>query len=319
MYHYVRDLSCTPYPDIKGLLPDNFKGQLEYLCRHYSMCSLNDVRRAMAGESELSENACLLTFDDGLADHYRVVFPILKEHGVPAAFFPSSRPVDEAKVLDVHKIHFVLASTKSHEHLVKELLARLRDYRKCSKILPDGELWNRYGASTRFDGAETVFVKRMLQDVLPQDVRSAIVNELFAKYVTKDEPGFSGELYMNLGEIKEMYAAGMEIGGHGHNHIWLGKASRQEQANEIKQTYLFLERVMAAPPSGWTLCYPYGSYNQDTIALASDFGCAFGLTTKVELASLTRPMEMGRLDTNDLPLVESAVISKWTKQVHANR
>ena len=34
-YHYVRDLSDTDYPEIKGLLTSEFEGQLDYLSKYY--------------------------------------------------------------------------------------------------------------------------------------------------------------------------------------------------------------------------------------------------------------------------------------------
>ena len=53
MYHYVRDLSRTRYPEIKGLTIEKFEGQLDYLCKHYDICNLGRVISAIRGEGEL--------------------------------------------------------------------------------------------------------------------------------------------------------------------------------------------------------------------------------------------------------------------------
>ena len=35
MYHFVRDMTHSKYPDIKGLHLDKFRRQLEYIQRYY--------------------------------------------------------------------------------------------------------------------------------------------------------------------------------------------------------------------------------------------------------------------------------------------
>ena len=114
-------------PRIKGLLTSNFDGQLDYIAKHYSVCKLADVVEASRGERELPTNACVLTFDDGLADHYQTVYPRLLERGFTGAFFPPARPLQERCVLDVHKIQFVLAAMEDHDQLAAEILEDIAD------------------------------------------------------------------------------------------------------------------------------------------------------------------------------------------------
>ena len=77
MYHYVRDLARSRYPGLKALTVDAFDGQLDYITRHYRVCSVRDVVAATRGEHRLPPNACLLTFDDGFLDHFTTVLPRL--------------------------------------------------------------------------------------------------------------------------------------------------------------------------------------------------------------------------------------------------
>ena len=139
---------------------------------------------------------------------------------------------------------------------------------------------------------------------------------LFNKYVTRDEAAFSQELYMSLPQLREMASQGMQIGGHGYNHIWLGKSTRKDQVTELQLTASFLGSVLCHAPKEWTMCYPLGSYNSETVELATELNCAIGLTTKVGLSSLCQPLELQRLDTNDLPLDASAELCVVTKMVH---
>ena len=94
----------------------------------------------------------------------------------------------------------------------------------------------------------------------------------------------------------------MEIGVHGAEHVWLETLTADEQRREIERTRHFLADVHGGPPVDWAMCYPFGSYDATTIALLREAGCAIGLTTRVAVAdSLARPLELPRLDTNDLP------------------
>lgn len=302
MYHYVRDLPRTRFPRIKGLLTENFEGQLDYISRHYSVCKLAEVIAASRGEHKLPPNACVLTFDDGLADHYRTVVPRLLDRGFTGAFFPPARPLEDHCVLDVHKIQFILAAAENHDELGGELLSEIDDFRGRFAIPPETELRKQFAVASRFDPPETGFVKKMLQWVLPESVRSAVTGKLFQKYVSHDEPAFAQELYMDVSQLREMASAGMEIGGHGYNHLWLGKLSGEDQAEEMRRTVGFLNTVFGRPPADWVMCYPFGSYNRETLELVSRMGCAAGLTTRVGLASVSQPLELDRLDTNDLPI-----------------
>jgi peptidoglycan/xylan/chitin deacetylase (PgdA/CDA1 family) len=315
MYHYVRDLARTRFPRIKGLLTEKFDGQLDYIARHYAICSLAQVIATMRGEEELPPNACALTFDDGLADHYQTVFPRLIKRGFSGAFFPPGRPVEERCVLDVHKIQFILAGTTDYHELLAELLKRIEDYRARFAIPSTDELQKQFMQPGRFDPAEVSFIKRMLQWVLPREVRSEITDKLFAKYVTVDEAGFADQLYMQLPHLREMASGGMEIGGHGYNHDWLGNLSRENQSKEIQRTVRFLGNIFGQAPSHWMMCYPFGSYNSESTQLVSEMGCTLALTTKVGLANLSRPLELERLDTNDLPFRGDSNVCQWTEAV----
>lgn len=50
----------------------------------------------------------ILTFDDWLIDHYKYVLPILKKKKLWGMFFISSWPLKNKKLLNVHKIHYLL-------------------------------------------------------------------------------------------------------------------------------------------------------------------------------------------------------------------
>lgn len=308
MYHYVRDLARSRYPRIKGRSIEEFDAQLDYIAATYRACSLAEVRDAIRGSRPLPQRACLLSFDDGFRDHRDHVVPRLLARGWTGAFFPPARPIERRCVLDVHKIHFILATVSDSESLVDDALRLVANHRAAHRIPDDATLRRQFAGESRFDPPSIVFLKRLLQHGLPADVRSAVVDALFHAHVTRDESTFADELYMTVGDLREMAGLGMEIGGHGDRHDWLGHLLPPQQREEIDETIAFLRRVSGREPSDWTMCYPYGSYNAATLDILRQSDCAIGLTTHVGInASLARPLELSRLDTNDLPFAPRAM------------
>lgn len=316
MYHYVRELPETPYPNIKGLLLSQFREQLAYLERFYHFVTMEECIAAVYEDAPLPRNAALLTFDDAYRDHYEKVFPLLLEKGVQGSFFPPAKAIEEHEVLDVNKIHFVLAVTKDIDALVRRVYALLDRHRDTYGLESYESYYSRLAKPSRFDTAQVVFVKRLLQAALPPEARKEIVGELFAECVTSDENGFSQELYMSPEELKEMVRSGMFVGSHGYGHLWLDTLTPQEQEREVDSALDFLARL-GAPSRSWVMCYPYGAYNASLVGTLKKKGCRLALSTKVDIASLSEEnaFSLERLDTNDLPKSGIAPPNEWTLKV----
>ena len=137
MYHYVRDLKNSRYPDIKGMDYEKFKRQIRYLRDRYNIVRMEDVLSACAG-SALPDNAMLLTFDDSYMDHFTHVFPVLDAYGIQGSFFIPAKTFVEKKLLDVNKIHFILAAGDIKE-LLPHLFSRLDYYRGGEFDFPSNE------------------------------------------------------------------------------------------------------------------------------------------------------------------------------------
>lgn len=110
MYHYTRDIVHSRYPQIKGLDTNLFRQQIEYMKNNFNIVTMEQVIDAVEGKSELSEKALLLTFDDGYIDNYAFAFPILEEFGIQGSFFIPGKTFTTHQLLDVNKIHYILAS-----------------------------------------------------------------------------------------------------------------------------------------------------------------------------------------------------------------
>lgn len=303
MYHYVRDLGRSRYPAIKARTLEAFRGQLDYIARNHEVVTMKQVAAAVRGEERLPDNACWLTFDDGYLDHYLNVFPLLEARGWEGSFFAPAQPILEGRVLDVNKIHFILAAEPDAGRIVEELRRQVERAREDGADLrPWDDYVAEYMTQCHLDTPEVLFIKLMLQKALPEAVRNRVCDELFARFVSADEVAFASELYLSVDQARTMVRSGMAFGGHGYSHQWLASLDAGAQARDIDRSLEFLGQL-GVPAEDWAICYPYGSYDRTTVDLVRERGCALGLTTREAVADLGRdgPLELPRVDTIFLP------------------
>lgn len=257
--------------------------------------------RAEGGGYKLPENAILLTFDDGYIDHYSYALPLLEEFKVQGSFFISSKTFSTHQLLDVNKIHYILASADIGE-LVLDLKDKLDFYRGTEySYAPTDELFEQYAVANRFDCKEIIFVKRILQTVLPEQLRNRISSDLFKKYVGVSEEQLAYELYITSEQIRTMKRHGMFIGVHGHDHYWLGNLPAEKMRQDIDEALQIMDEFIDRKQ--WVMNYPYGNYNDDVIQFIQQRGACLGITTKVAVVDMgnCNRFELPRLDCNDFP------------------
>lgn len=303
MYHYVRDLEHSRFPAIKGLSIERFQRQLDYIQAHYTPISVEHLIGALSPDKkELPANAILLTFDDGYTDHFTNVFPLLDARGIQGSFFPPAQAVLEHKVLDVNKIQFILAAVSDLESLVDEVFSSLSEFRSEYSLKTKEAYFLAIPEQHRYDSRNVTVLKRLLQRELPEPVRAEIVRRLFAEHVTADESSFAHELYMSTEQIACLRRHGMHIGSHGNTHAWLNHLSSDAQEVEIDQSLEFLQ-TLGSGRTEWTMCYPYGGYNDSLLHVLQTRHCRLGFTAEPRIADLDVDdrLTLPRIDTNDLP------------------
>ena len=309
MYHYVRDLKNSRYPNIKGLDIEKFKKQIKFFKENYNFVRIEDLIEYYKNpkEKELPNKAILLTFDDGYKDHYTYVLPILLENNIQGSFYIPTKCFQDKKVLDVNKIHFILESCIGKEERILKEIEEYLEKNKDSRIsLSYNDYFKEYAVDSRFDKKEVIFIKRMLQVVLPEDYREKLVDILFKKYVCTigdkiiSERAFWEELYLTPEQIRMMEKLGMHIGFHSHNHVWLNSLSKEEQEFQIKSSINYFKEI-GIKTEKMTLSYPYGGYNEESVELIKKYEIPLAFTTKVAIADLNKDENyaLPRLDTND--------------------
>jgi len=298
MYHYVRNIKKSKYPSLKGLEFSDFRKQISYLKKNFNILSNDQFIEILNSKKIPKKKSILLTFDDGYRDHFEYVFPFLKKQDVPAIFYPPIMCIRNKAVLDVNKIHFILAKEENRDKIIDLIFLYVK------KILnknPQQIGIEKINLLSRYDDKKTILIKRLLQHHLPLPYRKKIVDKIFKHIVNYSEEEFSKILYMNKNNIQELYKNNFSIGSHGYNHYWWEKINKNEQEMEIKKSINYFKKIKVFDKN-FSVCYPYGSYNLQTLNLLKKYKIKFALTTKVGLINkknIKKVYELPRFDTND--------------------
>lgn len=101
MYHHVRVLAPQAGRVWRMLTvdPTAFEAQMAYLADHgYHTITFSDLADCFDRGKPLPDNPVILTFDDGWAEHYTTVFPILRRYGLIATFFPPTNWINGSEL-----------------------------------------------------------------------------------------------------------------------------------------------------------------------------------------------------------------------------
>jgi peptidoglycan/xylan/chitin deacetylase (PgdA/CDA1 family) len=301
MYHYIRDLPNTSFPKINGMLTRDFREQLAALQSRYEMGTLESALDFMRGAYRPRRDLCLLTFDDGLKEHYAEITPILIDRGVQGLFFVITSCLDGAYVAPVHLNHFLMAAMDFEEYR-NAFLERLNDLTATSPLSTtvDAAAAQRV---YRWDNPAAASFKYLLNFVLDGSLLDRVLRHLFEEEIG-DAESFGRKLYLSSREAKQMQAEGMIIGGHSHQHKPLSSLSEAELQSDLNACRESLT-IKLLPQDFWPFCYPYGKRNSfDGGVMRQVQQLGFSCSFSSEFGS-NRPGDdlftIRRLDCKDVP------------------
>ena len=297
MYHYVRP-EPVDMPFFRYLHIEDFKRQLDWLDKNYGFISRADFDQAL--ETGEPEPGVILTFDDGVCDHYDHVFPELKRRGLWGVFYVPTGVYQTPQLLDVHRIHLLIG-----RHGGVDSMGALQE------IVQDHMLIDKDNAAFRSNTYRfqdnddaTNEVKRALNYYISYEHRSSVVAEIATALNGHKDNGLDG-FYLTVEQLQEMNRGGMIIGSHSVSHPVFSKLDVETQWSEIDQSFSFLEKMLAQPVS--TFCYPYGGFHNftdDTQRLLKRRGCRYAFNVEprdIEARDLGEsPLALPRYDCNML-------------------
>ena len=250
MFHDIRNLEYTNYPkryNLKSFLNEKqFKYQVNLIKNKYKIISSLDVKNIDIRNDD--NDYAVLTFDDGLSDHFKV-YKYLRSLKITGTFLIPKMPIIENKVINTHKIQFILASTD--EKIIKDEILGLFDNKE--------KIWKDYSTTkwkNNWWSEEMIFITNFLRRYNDSNLNhTQLTDYLFDKFVTKDELNFSKDLYLNEKNIEEMSNNGMIIGGHGdvsENLLLI-----DDYKTDINKSKKFISKYS----NEFIFSYPNGGYN----------------------------------------------------------
>jgi len=266
MYHDVRDIHDTDFPrryEAKSFLSKaQFEYQVNLLSEKYQIISSLDIFSIDLQEDK--NDYAVLTFDDGLLDHY-YVYNFLRKKKLSGTFLIPRIPILENKTMNTHKIQFILAAV-NEEKLTQEILSNFTNSK---------EIWELYSQTkwkNNWWSPEQIFTTNFLRRHNKDFDNYAYTNYLFNKYVTNNEGAFSQKFYLSENQIQEMSDNGMVIGGHGDisENLLLVK----DKESDIKNSHDFIKKFS----SKFVFSYPNGGYDDNTKSIMRKYGCILSYT-----------------------------------------
>lgn len=283
MYHFVTGPEPGPFTGLKGVSVAEFKQQLEWLCRYMEPLTHADLLRIADQKTALPDRSFHLSFDDGTRDHLDHAFPVLKEMGLTANFYPVTQPLVDGQMLTMEKqryIHYVAypnytAFLIAFVEMVLQWVPGI-DPETVQPTAANLQAAENYLAEFDFYSLEERFYRRVRNDMLSTEQFAQIIDMMFAEFYP-DERVFIEQFYMNFDDLRTLQAGSMTIGGHTHSHPFLSKLSDTNTAQEISKSLAILETEMGQRIT--TYAYPYGDYSPATLRILENHQIAYALAT----------------------------------------
>jgi len=255
MYHYVR-LENPSFPFFKFLHVKDFIKQVDFFQQKSEVLN-PQILKDCVSNCNVPEGY-VLTFDDGLKDHYDYVFPELKKRGLSAIFYIPTGFYENKKLLGVHRLHLLLGKYGG-----KEIYKFLENVVSLEMLNPLHQSeFDKITYNTHDSDEYTIIVKKMVNYFIDYKYQAAILDTLMTEFFDSEED-LGNDFYLSAAEIKEMHDAGMMIGSHTKTHPVMSRISIQEQEDEIRHSFNWIESVVGKSMYK-TFCYPYGTANTFT-------------------------------------------------------
>ncbi len=260
LYHRV----ATPSNDAHGLCvsPDRFADHMRWLLQQADVVPL-DTLTEWAHAGMAPSRAVAVTFDDGYVDVLESAAPVLRSLNLPATCFATTASLDEdsayvfwwdalegAILHGVPQCFEIAVGAPASGGDVLEVDTRTPTSRERSH-------WRVYHAIVGLEPAErdriVAEVVRQCTPVGPEPARRMRADEL----------------------VEWTTTPGLSIGAHSVHHPQLPRLTEDACRFEMTRSKRDLERVLAAPVTGFA--YPHGAVDATTARLARAAGYAFAV------------------------------------------
>jgi peptidoglycan/xylan/chitin deacetylase (PgdA/CDA1 family) len=231
-YHVVSD---EHLPHIQHVLQyksvASFEADVRFLTRHCDVISYDDAVDPVSAqpggwvEQKGHGNSILLTFDDGYAECFSVVWPILRRHGLGCVFFVIADAVDNRFLVYPNKVSLCIDALLRASHDVAA---------------------DRIDAMSALVGVELPTVDRCVGWLRSLQIADTGIIDEVGGLLGLDWDQFlcTRRPYLTSDEIRQLVADGFTVGAHSRTHPYMKTLQdRAAVEEEIVESCRFVQRV----------------------------------------------------------------------------
>jgi hypothetical protein len=231
-YHTISDQKL---PHVKHLYRVRgialFEKDLDYLLKNFTPIGLHELIEAVYHKKKLPKNSFLLTFDDGLAECYHIIAPILKRKGIPATFFLNSDFVDNKALMFRYKASYLIEELSQRQISAPNIAPFFKKYELPFLDIKTGLLSIRWR-----------------QEALLNDIAKAFEID-FNAFLKHQKP------YLSQAQISQMIADGFTFGSHSQNHPTYNTIDLPSQIEQTLLSQAYLNQHFQLPYQ--TFAFPF--------------------------------------------------------------
>lgn len=228
--------------------------------QNYAVWNLSQYVQAYLSGDQMPTKVVTLSFDDGLRDHYKIVYPVLKRYGFSGSFLIIGCTLQNKlpPVIGFQALIKILGA----ERLEKEILPNLLAGTSYATLLDPLQYDIR--DAKKPEPPEMRRIKWVFNHFLPQSLKSDLIDEMFREYVEeKVQQKTHYEYFMNGEELREMAGCGMDIVSHSYSHPDLTVMGSTDIDYEMRISKSMLEEIVRSPVT--TFAWTFGGTFKDSV------------------------------------------------------
>lgn len=289
MFHYVRpSFNGTGIAGVTVAEFNDLLARLEPLVEFVNPADLLCEASETAIEPG-SRPKVLMSFDDGLRDHFEFVAPVLEAHGIRGLFFVNSDQYELRRTLLIHRWH-----------AIREAVPDLVDHPVFTSFIGGAETHNSdIARAVRWDDGVMASFKYSFNYRMVEQQKRVVVEAL--EGALSLSPPEIDEVYMSRAELGDLVKRGHQVCSHSHTHACLSLLDENELKRDIASSIDFITSI-----GGDTriFAYPFGkpeSFNIRVQEVLRDCGVRLAFSSVPRGGGQSvHPLELPRLDPRDL-------------------
>ena len=315
-YHYLRlNKQSDPFPRILGTNIDEFQNHLSMLQKNYHIISLKDALSISTGEDGFNKKntGILITFDDGLSDHYTAA-KILSELNISAIFFIPTCILEEKLPANPTIIHYTIAVFG-----IEKFLKEFREILVNNKL--DKKLFDVQYSKDKDNVLDIISkIKSTFKYKLRYYNSRKILLDIYKNLFSSEYKNMLSTIHLTESQIREMLEMGHHVGTHTYSHISVAatELNSDDFIKEIISPKNYLEQKFNTKVNSFS--YPFGGKNDclsssELIKKTSEYNLAFTVEEILNTRN-TSPYQLGRyqINSSDTSFKLNSIIQNISKK-----